>query len=435
MATLSKATPYCVGKWMPSDQVILNKWLQDLLIEVGENEQTDGMDEIDGVDENLGHEIQGLHPPVKDLKELIESDSEVNMFFHMMFRQKHILDPTGKPQIRNYRVMLRLINHIMTKTPEYNDSGLVGFPINAILNWPMGTAGGFAAFLNDKVNTSFKNILNHWAIYLKSKESCYALNTSENGWFGPGAMQHMPNFTEEFKCNPREPHFGFKSWDDFFTREFHEGVRPVASPSDQSVIVNACESAPYKIECNVKRRGRFWIKSQPYSIFFMLNNDPLAEQFVGGTVYQAFLSAFSYHRWHSPVDGKIVKSYVVDGSYYSEAQSQKDDPAGPNQSQSYITDVATRGIVFIEADNPDIGLMCFIAVGMAEVSTCEITAFDGQYVKKGQQIGMFHFGGSTHCLLFRPGLNIEFDLHGQKPSLDATNIPVNAKIATVSKNN
>ena len=36
----------------------------------------------------------------------------------------------------------------------------------------------------------------------------------------------------------------------------------------------------------------------------------------GATVYQAFLSALSYHRWHSPVSGTIRKAYVVGGSYY-----------------------------------------------------------------------------------------------------------------------
>jgi phosphatidylserine decarboxylase len=45
---------------------------------------------------------------------------------------------------------------------------------------------------------------------------------------------------------------------------------------------------------------------------------------------------------------------------------------------------------------------------------------------------MFHFGGSTHCLIFRPGVNLEFDLHGQKPGLDSKNIQVNARIATLT---
>lgn len=107
------------------------------------------------------------------------------------------------------------------------------------------------------------------------------------------------------------------------------------------------------------------------------------------------------------------------------------DPAGPNDSQSYITAVATRAILFIEAKNPQIGLMCVLAVGMSEVSTCQITAYERQDVRKGDQIGMFHFGGSTHCLIFRPDVNLEFDLHGQKPGLESKNIQVNSRIATL----
>ncbi len=43
----------------------------------------------------------------------------------------------------------------------------------------------------------------------------------------------------------------------------------------------------------------------------------------------------------------------------------------------------------------------------------------------------FHFGGSTHCLLFRGGVRLAFDLHGQTPGTEAANIDVNARIATV----
>jgi len=69
---------------------------------------------------------------------------------------------------------------------------------------------------------------------------------------------------------------------------------------------------------------------------------------------------------------------------------------------------------------------------MVEVSSNEITVKEGDKVKKGDQLGMFHFGGSTHCLIFRPGVNIVFDTRGQTPSLDTVNIPVKSKIATVS---
>jgi len=163
----------------------------------------------------------------------------------------------------------------------------------------------------------------------------------------------------------------------------------------------------------------------------MLANDSLAPLFADGTIYQAYLSPLSYHRWHSPVSGIVQKAYVKDGTYYSEAPSEGFDPAGPNDSQSYITEVATRALIFIEADNPAIGLMCVLPAGMAEVSTCEITAYEGQYVSKGDQLGMFHFGGSTHCLISRPGVTLEFDHHGQEPGLNSQNMPVNSRIATV----
>jgi phosphatidylserine decarboxylase len=59
--------------------------------------------------------------------------------------------------------------------------------------------------------------------------------------------------------------------------------------------------------------------------------------------------------------------------------------------------------------------MCFLAVGMPEVSTCEMTVYVGQHVNKGDTIGMFHYGGS------------------QKPGKHAQPIPVNARIARLVK--
>lgn len=414
----SKVLPFRVGEWLPSDQAFLDQWVER---------------HVKAVDTHA----KPLHPVIEEFKNLIENDPEIYMLINQMFEQipkksPYDKNPIGKSQVRDYPHMLNLINAILTTAPEFNKTGLVGFPINAILDWAMGTQSGFAVFLNAKVNAQLKKILNEWAKFLGSTESCYVLSTEpHNGWFGSDAKKAMPNFEKQFKCDPSKPYYGFTSWDDFFTREFNEGQRPIALPNNDSVIVNACESAPYKIAHNVKRQDRFWIKAQPYSLVHMLANDDFVDQFVGGTIYQAFLSATSYHRWHSPVSGKIVKAYVKDGTYYSETLSEGFDPAGPNESQGYITEVATRGIIFIEADNPAIGLMCFMSVGMAEVSTCEITVSVGQHVNKGDQLGMFHFGGSTHCLIFRPQVKLEFDLHGQTPGLNSSNIKINSKIATV----
>lgn len=417
--SVQSSAPFRVGQWMPADQRVLDGWIDRQLA-------------------RMPLAPEPLLPVVERLRELIETDPQIYQLFHEMFSQvphkpPYNQDPTGQPQVRDYHVMLRLISGILTQAPEFNTTGLVGFPINAILDWSMGTSSGFAAFINPVVNRQLKDILCEWARFLGSPDSRYVLSDdARTGWFGADAMAAMPDFVQNFECDPSQPYHGFGSWDDFFTRQFRPGVRPIAAPDDDTVIVNACESAPYRLATQVRERDRFWIKAQPYSVAHMLANDKLAHQFVDGTIYQAFLSAFSYHRWHSPVSGRIAKAYVVDGTYYSETLSEGFDSSGPNDSQAYITEVATRALIFIEADNPDIGLMCFMAVGMAEVSSCQIGVYEGQHVTKGQQLGMFHFGGSTHCLLFRRGVSIKFEL-GQTPGLNATNIPVNAQIATVEK--
>ncbi|KAI9866053.1 MAG: hypothetical protein M1813_002020 [Trichoglossum hirsutum] len=398
------------GKWLPEDPQVIRAWLAKSIEEVSLRDRT-------------------LHLVIEEFKELIEGDAQIYLLFHQMFTEvprkwPYIQDPTGQPQVRDYKMMLKLFNHIMTCAPEFGEKSLVGFPINAVLDWPMGSGSGFAALLNYKVNSQFRKMLNH--------------NDPEKGWFGKAAAAAMPDFDKLYICDPATPHHGFVSWDGFFTRQFRSGVRPVAASEEDSVVVNACESAPYRLAKNVKAHDRFWVKAQPYSLEHMLAGDVFASQFIGGIVYQAFLSALSYHRWHSPVSGRVVKAYVQPGTYYSESIAEgfsKPDSAAPNNSQGYITAVATRAIIFIEADDPNIGLMCVMPVGMAEVSTCDITVYEGQHVRKGDQLGMFHFGGSTHCLLFRPEVNIKFNLHGQAPGPNAKNINVNDVIALVLEPN
>lgn len=202
------------------------------------------------------------------------------------------------------------------------------------------------------------------------------------------------------------------------------------------MVANACESKPYDIAHDVKLRDRFWIKGQPYSVLDMLAHSPEAEQFAGGTIYQAFLSALSYHRWHAPVSGTVKRAFVEDGTYFSEVLWESNgsgkidveiEKAGISTAQGYLTALATRAIIFFEADNPAIGLMVFIGVGMDEVSTCEITVKEGQRVKKGDEIGMFHFGGSSHCLMFRKGVNVD----GFPQLGGSTNMPVRGQVCVV----
>ena len=153
-----------------------------------------------------------------------------------------------------------------------------------------------------------------------------------------GAKQVLPTFEQVFELpNPSDQmYYGFANWDEFFLRSFSHmgnavglGPRPLnglcgyqpwpdSGPNDDSVIVNACESAPLTIRRDVRADGQFWLKGQEYSLNDMLHRDELARTFVGGCVYQAYLSALSYHNWLAPVSGTVVKVVKIPGTYYLE---------------------------------------------------------------------------------------------------------------------
>lgn len=424
------------GAWLPADHRVHKEWLRR---------------QVEHVDKNPDRE---LIPVLKEFKEMIEGNPRIYMYFMEMWdevprKPPYNKDPTGKSQIRDYEHMLAVLNHTFSRAPEWTDAaeavGMVGVPMCAIFDYAMGTPSGHAAFLDPEVNKMLKKVLNEWGRYLKTPESAEVLGNHQAGWFGEVgykdlmAVANAPHktsykFEEMYVCDPSKPHFGYKSWDDFFTRKVHDKARPVASPDDDNVIANACESKVYNIARDASLRAKFWIKSQPYSVLDMLGHDPLAEQFAGATVYQAFLSALSYHRWHAPVSGIIRRAFVRDGTYFSEPLFQSSaenggqiNTKGISVVQGYLTALAARAVIFILADNPAIGLMAFIGVGMDEVSTCEITVKEGQHVKKGDEIGMFHFGGSSHCLLFRKGVRVdEFPEVGRQD-----NVPVRSKVAVV----
>lgn len=108
---------------------------------------------------------------------------------------------------------------------------------------------------------------------MSSPESAKVLGTDTEGWFSPHGIKSLEQvansaagtsykFDEMFHCDPKAEHHGYKSWDDFFTRTFKDGIRPVAGEDDDNVVANCCESKTYKVATDIKARDKFWIKGQ-----------------------------------------------------------------------------------------------------------------------------------------------------------------------------
>lgn len=403
-----------------------------------------------------------VNAAVERLRDLIDSRSNLRMWASAMFEEVpnkipyNKRGPRARSHVRGYSHMIDLLNVAATEvtpawtmfTPAFGLS-LVGLPFQAILGWPMGTPSGHAFFLNEDVNARLKDVLESWRNnVLATSKSLAVITTDTSGWLSKEAIaafeqmanidsRHQYTFEELYECDAhRDPvHWGFKSWDDFFTRRFRnmDKIRPVGFSDKPEWVVNACESKPVAIKRRAKQHDKFWLKGTNYSVTDMLNHHEWAARFVGGTVYQAVIDSTAYHRWHAPVSGQVVFAKVVGGTYFSERSTNglgSEPIVPPDFDHVFLSHTATRALVFIQADDP-VGLLCFVAVGMADVSTCEIaskfaTAWP-RAVAKGEELGTFRYGGSSHCILFRKGLKLAFTEHAAPEN--HTNMAIRSPLA------
>ncbi|KAI9767977.1 MAG: hypothetical protein M1840_005289 [Geoglossum simile] len=153
------------GLWLPGDYRIQQAWLRKTAQYVDANPKE-------------------LHPTVAELKDLIENESRIYLLASSMYQDipDNYSDPSGQPVIRSYTQMLQVMNHLLTVAPVWseheNEVGLVGLPMHAFLDWPMGTFYGLGFFLDPQVNAILKKILHVWGDFLRSSASADVLGSS-----------------------------------------------------------------------------------------------------------------------------------------------------------------------------------------------------------------------------------------------------------------
>lgn len=373
-------------------------------------------------------EVRIRSDSVRELGRLIERDPMVRMYVHEMLEQVQLLAGVP-PTPETVEELLIALDHITRMAPYY-DTHSVAFPMSALFSYMMMTDAGEAIFRNAAFNEAIRQILKEWCRYLDSPESRHTLNQGPHGWLSPFAYQDMKLY--EFVTERSDPHWGWKSYNDFFHRAIKPEARPIAGPDDPTVIVSANDGHLLTIARGVKRTDQFWLKGEPYSLADMLDHGAYVDRFVDGYVFQSFLSGANYHRWHAPVDGTVEEAYVVNGLQFSDAESAGPDP-GADLAEGYYASVNTRGLVFIKAGNTAIGTVCVIPIGITEISSVEITVKAGDKVRKGDQLGYFSYGGSTLALVFQHGAIDHFTapdpLKGSFDPGDGPPIQVNAQIA------
>jgi phosphatidylserine decarboxylase len=346
-----------------------------------------------------------------------------------------------------------LLSSICINAPKFHNASITGVPFYALFIDFLDTRYGQAFFSNPIVNSHLKNIFNAYQIMLRSKLSLEHVNECEPyGWLCPTAQKFVD--WNDYYVDKSKPHWGFQSWNDWFIRPIKPEARPIAP--GKNIIVNSSDSYPLYYPSGVegtnptlsaKPQNKFWLKDNKYSLIDMLGARQMNlvnfvnEHFVGGTIYQAFLDPWCYHRWHAPISGTIWKSYQLGGTYYldnpglSLGQGNR-DIENYIASQPMLSIVSVRQIYIIKLDDYPDSYVTVIEIGMAEVSSCHSTVIEGQRVEKGDQLGYFQFGGSSHVIIFDKNLPIEFNPDTFKKLPDGSGynkVFVNSWLATIKK--
>jgi len=291
------------------------------------------------------------------------------------------------------------LDNALTTLPRYDSNFMAALPFYTVLQPFMATFYGFYFFTDLAVRPFFADILKAYHDNLAGPASLAYLNDSYGNWLSADARQYLS--LDEYVYDPAAPHGGFESWNEFFIRRFKDidASRPLAPDPTGKVLISPVDGQVWMISKQVQLEAAFEIKGEQYYLTDLLAepaDSPLLQPFVDGLAVQIVLMPFNYHRWHSPVTGKIRKVHVVPGYFFAQPAPDQDYA----KSFPFLSHVNTRAIVFIEPDNADIGEIAIIFVGLTEVSSCVPTVKEGDTVQRGDEIGHFAFGGSTCCILF-----------------------------------
>ncbi len=408
LLTLENADPIQMGFWVPNRVWATANYLIPLRKHIAQKK-------LDGT-------LTPMIPEMQDFKNWITHHSVYRMWVNLMIEQSNdfvkSLDEKTRQEIQadgdviwleGYDHLFEVINEIITTSPSFNETAMVGTPLNGLLAVSMATEAGLALFHDTTFNGQFKKVLDAWNTFLKSSPSLDKLDINDpekpGSWISKAAW--AAGVWDQMEKDTSQPAYGYDSWNSFFIRKFVPGARPFQGPPE--VVDIGCETTPWQYSNNVALETEFWIKDVNYSLLDLFAGErQWAKLFGGGQIYQGFLSATHYHRWNAPLDGHIVCSWVQPGTYFAQRPGQGENQGTweGTESQPYLGHVAARAIFIFEHEQCGyVGLIC---IGMVEVSTCVINSEyivnegdDPVPIKRGAEIGHFEFGGSTHMMLFQ----------------------------------
>ena len=180
----------------------------------------------------------------------------------------------------------------------------------------------------------------------------------------------------------------FRSYNQFFTRRIKPERRPI--DYDPSHLISPCDSklSIYEID----RRSIFRIKNSLYRVNDLLKNDFLARRFVGGYCMIFRLEVDDYHRYCYIDNGTKTGNTFIRGELHTV------NPIALRRYNIYKRN--SREYTVLHTEN--FGDVVQIEVGAMLVGKIRNLHSEHSFAR-GEEKGMFEFGGSTIVLLFEKG--------------------------------
>lgn len=151
----------------------------------------------------------------------------------------------------------------------------------------------------------------------------------------------------------------YATFEDFFVRAHKPGSRPIHAKNDPTKAVVVADSRLVAYE-TVAESKKIWIKGAEFSITNLVMDKQLGPQFDDGSVASFRLSPQDYHRYHSPVSGKVKLFRSLPGDYYQV------DPLALRIDLDILSRNA-RDYLVIESE--EFGDVLFVAIGATDVGT------------------------------------------------------------------
>ena len=245
---------------------------------------------------------------------------------------------------------------------------------------------------------AYENPVGRLSVWLIARRAVFSK------WFGrrmskpESALRVVPFITQynldvdEFAKSP----FDYKTFNDFFYRALKPEARPIAGGDDVAVLP---ADGRHLVFPNIDAAEGFYVKGAKFTVRELLDDEELASRFAGGAMVISRLCPVDYHRFHFPVAGAPRESRLVQGWLYSVS------PIALRRRIRYLVENKREVTV---VDGSPFGPVAMIEVGATNVGSIRQSFVPGRPVAKGDEKGLFAFGGSCVITLFTRG-SIRFD--------------------------